>query len=194
MAITEKLEKVNKEAGLRCSGALSKLLHTEVGIEFFSPLITDIKKIPSFISSPKIGSGILLPITEVPGTRGAGLLFFPEETSFNICDIMMKRPLGETRKLSEFDQGVIKETGNILLGNYLAILSNTLKREMIGSVPRFSFGLFGAILQDVITNFAKDTLEALVIKIIFNILPAKMEGYLFLLFRPNELKELLKDV
>ncbi|MFA4889111.1 MAG: chemotaxis protein CheC [Candidatus Omnitrophota bacterium] len=187
MALQEKLGKINKEAGLRCSSVLSKLIQRQSEIEFFEPLIADIKKIPSFITSPKLGSGIFLVIT---GVSGVSLLFFPEKVSFNICDIMMKREIGTTRKLSEFDEGILKEIGNIILGNYLTVFSNALKTEMIGGVPKFSFGMFGAILEEVISRFAKDVREALVIKIRFDISPLEIEGYLFLLFEPQELKAL----
>lgn len=185
----EKINQINAVASQRCTAALSKLLNKKIEVTFSQPLITDIKKIFLSVGPQEIGAGIYLPING--GVSGSALLLFPQETAANLCDIMMKKEPQSTRELSSFDKGMLNETGNILLGNYLTVLSNSLKIEFIEGMPKLSFGMFGAILQEIIANFAKNAEEAVVVRIEFILQSSRMRGYLLLLFNAERIESLL---
>ncbi|MFA4889104.1 MAG: chemotaxis protein CheC [Candidatus Omnitrophota bacterium] len=193
----EKLNQISEAASQRCSGALSKLIDTEIGVIFSKPIITNVKEVSPLIGSQELGVGVHLPITG--DVTGSSLFLFPNETSFKLCDLAMKRDPSALRpqddpsrgQLSSFDEGVLKEIGNILLGNYLAVLSNNLKGEITEGMPNFSSGMFGAIIEEVIANFAKGNSKALVVKIELTVKAMRMKGYLLLIFKPEEIEALL---
>ncbi len=188
----EKLNKINEDAGQRCSNALSKILKQETQVTFFQPRLLTAQKIFPFLGLEELGVGIYLPI-KGNGSSSAVLLF-PNQSAFFLCDIVMKRELGATRELSSFDNDLLKEMGNILLGNYLAIISNALGAEFIEGMPNFSSGMLGAITEEIIANFAQNNLEALVIEIEFMVENLKMKGYLLLLFSREKIESLLSGI
>lgn len=185
----EKLNKINESASLRCSAALSKLINKKIEVVFTQPIITNVKEIPPLVNSQEIGVGIYLPIKG--GTLGSGLFLFSKETAFNLCDLAMKKEFRTIHELSFPDEGILKEIGNILLGNYLAVLSNTFKVEIVEGMPHFSFGAFGAMLEDIAVNFAKDAPEALVMKIEFIFKAKNIKGRLLLIFKNEGIEALL---
>lgn len=185
----EKLNKINEAASQRCTAALSKLIGAEIEVVFYNPIITNVKEVSPLIGSQELGIGIYLPITG--DVTGSGLFLFPKETSFNLCDLALKKEFRTIQELSSFDEGILKEIGNIFLGNYLAVFSNSLKGEIVESMPKFSSGMFGAILEEVITNFAKGANEALVVKIELMVKDTSMKGYLLLIFKPEMIEVLL---
>lgn len=185
----EKLNKINEAASLRCSVALSKLINRKIEVVFSQPVITKVKEIPSLISSQEIGAGVYLPISG--GALGSALFLLPKQTAFNLCDLTMKKKFRTIQELTSPDEALLKEMGNILLGNYLAILSNTLKTEITEGMPHFSFGIFGAILEEVIVNLTKDAPEALVVKIEFIFKARNIKGRLLLIFKSEGIEALL---
>ena len=133
-----------------------------------------------------------LPITGA--VKGATLLVFPRETSFKLSDLLVKREPGTTRRLSEIDKSALKEVGNILSGNYLTIFSNKLQIKIIEHIPQFSFDMFGAITSQILAKFALEVKKALCIEIELIFKPLKLIGYLFILFRPEEIDAILRSL
>jgi len=180
-----KLQKINKQAALNASHALSKLIDRPVSVEISKAEIKKVEAISPLIGSEEIVAGIYLPVTGV--IKGAALLIFPKETAFTLSDLLVGREPGTTRKLTELDESALKEVGNIISGNYLAVLSNTLQAKIIEHTPSFSFDMFGAIISQIIAKFAQETEKALVIEIGFGFKPITIKGYFLLLFTIEEL-------
>lgn len=185
----EKLNQINEAASQRCTAALSKLINAEIKVVFSNPIIANVKEVSPLIGSQELGTGVSLPITG--SVTGSSLFLFSKGTSFNLCDLAMRKEFRTSRELSSFDEGILKEIGNILLGNYLAVISNDLKGEIVEGMPNFSSGMFGAILEEVIAGFAKGSVEALVVRIELTVKEMDMRGYLLLIFNPTEIEALL---
>lgn len=126
--------------------------------------------------------------------HGAALLIFPKETAFILSDLLVKRPPGTTRKLTLLDESALKEVGNIISGNYLTVLSNTLQIKIVEHMPNFSFDMFGSIVDQIITEFARKTENALVIEIEFTFKPETFKGYFLLLFEIEQFKAMLGSI
>jgi len=185
----DKLQEINKKAALNTSRALSKLIDRPVGVEISNATVKKMEKLSPLIDPEDIVAVIYLPITG--GLKGASLLIFPKETAFTLSDLLMKREPGTTKKLTELDKSALKEVGNILSGNYFTTLSNMLQVKIIENIPRFSFDMFGAIISQIISNFAQEAEKALIIEIEFTFKPIKLKGYFLLLFRLEEINALL---
>lgn len=185
----EKLQEVNKQAALNASRALSKLIDRPVSVHISKPQVKKVEELAPIIGSEEIVTGIYLPVTG--DIKGAALLIFPEQTAFTLCDLLVKREPGTTRRLSGLDKSALKEVGNILSGNYLAVFSNILQVKTIEHIPSLSFDMFGAIVSQIITNFAQKVEKALVIEIEFLFKPVALKGYFLLLFELKEINAIL---
>ena len=90
-------------------------------------------------------------------TQGKSVLIFPKRSAFNLVDILMKRPAGQTRFLKEMDRSALKEVGNILTGAFLTTLANFLNIVLIPSVPLMAYDMIGAILEALVSDFGEET-------------------------------------
>jgi len=175
-----KLQEINKHAALNASRALSKLINRPVDVQVSKAGVKKVEELAPIIGPEEIVAGIYLPVTG--DIKGAALLIFSEETAFTLCDLLVKREPGTTRRLSGLDRSALKEVGNIVSGNYLAVFSNMLQVKTIEHVPSLSFDMFGAIVSQIITNFAQKAEKALVIEIEFIFKPVTLKGYFLVLF------------
>lgn len=185
-----KLTKMTDEAAKFASKALSKLSGEKVTVEVSKVEITKIQRKFPDIEPETIVAGIYLPITgEV---KGASLLIFPEKIAYTLCDVLVKRKPGTTRKLTELDKSALKEVGNIICGSFLTVFSNTLKIKIVENVPSLSFDMFGAVVDVIIAEFAQKAQESLVIEVKFVFEHANIKGYVVLIFGLEEMKAIMK--
>ena len=185
-----KLTKMTDEAADFASKALSKLSDEKVTVEVSKAEITKIQRKFPDIEPETIVAGIYLPITgEV---KGASLLIFPEKIAYTLCDLLVKRKPGTTRKLTELDKSALKEVGNIICGSFLTVFSNTLKIKIVENVPSLSFDMFGAVVDVIIAEFAQKAEDALVIEVKFVFEHANIKGYVVLIFGLEEMKAIMK--
>lgn len=181
------LQRINKHAALNVSQALSKMTKgPPVSMKISKAEVKKIKELRPIIGLEEIVAGVYLPITG--SVKGASLLIFPKETAFTLSDLLFKREVGTTRKLSKLDKSALKEVGNIVSGNYFTVLSNVLQIKIIEHIPSFSFDMFGAIISQIMTKFAQKAEKALVIEVEFIFNPVTLKGYFLLLFEIEQLK------
>lgn len=183
------LQDINKQASERVSNAISKLIGKETNVEFVHYEIADAKKIIPVIGSEKMVISIYLPIKV--GLSGSSALILHQKDALIFSDLLMKREPGKTTALAEFDKSALKEVGNIILGNYLALLSNTLKTEIIEGMPNYSQGMLGAILEQIAGDTAEEFLKALIVEVQFQIQPLILKGYLYILLEADKINELV---
>jgi len=180
------ITEINKLAAQNTAIKLSKLIGKPVTVNVADAKVKKINEIGGFFDPEEIVAGIHLPVTGA--IIGSSLFMLPKEFAFNMCDLLLKRKLGTTRKLTEIDESALKETGNIISGCYLSTLSNLYKIKLIEHVPQFSFDMFGAILDQIITTFAKKVDESLYIEIVYHILHVNIKAYYILLFDSNDIQ------
>ena len=185
-----KLTKMTDEAAKFASEALRKLSGEKVTVEVSKTKVTKIQRKFPDIDPETIVAGIYLPITgEV---KGASLLIFPDKIACSLCDVLVKRKPGTTRKLTELDKSALKEVGNIICGSFLTVFSNTLKVKIVEHVPSFSFDMFGAVVDVIIAELAQKAEKALVLEIKFVFEHADIKGYVVLIFGLEEMKVIMK--
>lgn len=188
----KKLQEINHLAAVSASKALSKLASSDVTVKLNMAEVQKIEDIKPPIGAEDVVAGVYLPVTGDVG--GAVLLVLPMETAFALCDLVVKRPLGTTRKLTELDESALMEAANIVSGNYLTVLANTLHIRAIEHTPNFSFDIFGAIVNQVITEFAQKTDLALVIEVEFIFKPETLKGYFLVLFEIEQFKTIFDSL
>lgn len=186
------LQDINKQASERVSNAISKLISKEVKVSFVKYEVADAKKIIPLIGSENMVVSIYLPIKV--GLKGSSAVILYQKDALILSDLLMKREPGKTTALAEFDKSALKEVGNIILGNYLAILSNTLKTEVIEGMPNYSQGMLGAILEQIAGDTAEEFSKALIVEVQFEIQPLILKGYLYILLEADKINELVSKV
>jgi len=185
----EKLHEINKEAAMNASRALSKLINRPVGVMISKTEVRNVEELSPVIDPEAIVAGIYVPITG--SLKGASLVIFPKETAFVLCDLLVKRKPGTTRKLAVLDESVLKEMGNIICGNYFTVLANKLQMRISEHLPQLSFDMFGAIVSQIIAKFAQETEKAMIIEIEFIFESITLKGHFLLLLKVREINAIL---
>ena len=187
------LTEIAKEATKKASLSLSKLSGDEASVEFTKIEVGKIQKVFSKIDPELIVTGVYLPISG--DVKGASLLIFPKEIAYSLCDVLVKRKAETARQLTEIDKSALKEVGNIILGSLLTVFSNRLKMKMIEHLPEFSHDMFGALVDQIITQFIQKAEEVLTIELLFHFKrTTNIKGYVFLIFGTEEIKVLIKKM
>ena len=189
MPTEAKLKEISKMAAKNASKSLAKLIGQEAEVGIFKAEVKKVEEIKPVVGPEEIVAGIYLPVTGE--AKGAALLIFPKETALKLSDLLSRRPVGTTRKLTELDESALKEVGNILSGNYFTVLSNLLQIKIIEHLPNFSLDMFGAIVGQIITKFVQKAEKALVFEIGFTFKPVTLKGYFLLLFEVEEINAIL---
>jgi chemotaxis protein CheC len=100
---------------------------------------------------------------------GRTLLLFPEPVGRQLCDMLLKRPLGTTKTFETIEQSCLKEAGNILSGAYMNALSEFMGMLLLPSVPSLVVDLSAAVLTTTYLNFGHDRDFVFCVETEFNI-------------------------
>ncbi len=185
----KKLQEVHEEACVKISKALAKLTNKHAVVDIVNPRIKEVNDLALPIGPDEVVAGVCLPVSgEV---KGAALLLFPQQTAFDLSDLLIKREPGTTKELTELDKSALKELGNIVCGNYFANLSNETKVKIIEHIPQFNLDTFGTILSRTKAEFAQKTQEVLTIGIEFNFAALSLKGYFLLVFETEQFQTIL---
>lgn len=186
----QKLAGITNEAARSSSKALIKLTGEKVTVVSKIEITKIQRRLPD-IEPETIVAGIYIPITG--DIEGASLLIFPEKVAYSLCDLLVKRKPGTTRKLTELDKSVLKEVGNIVCGSFLTVFSNTLKAKIIGNVPSLSLDMFGAVVDTIVTKFTKiEDVFIAELRLVFK--QAEIMGYITIFFGLAQMKAIMKTL
>jgi chemotaxis protein CheC len=81
---------------------------------------------------------------------GTTALVFPRPTVMRLAEMMLRRPLGSCRVLSELETSAIREAGNILSGAYLNAMSDFLGLLLLPSPPVLVIDQAAAVVDHVV--------------------------------------------
>lgn len=188
----KKFEILTKEAAKNASRAMLRLANEKITIKVTHVEIKNVHGSFSEIPPESMVAGIYLPVTG--DVHGASLLIFPEEVANDLCNLLFRRSDSVKKEFSELDKSALKEVGNIICGSFLTVLSNTLKIKMIGSVPKFTFDIFGSVVNNLIIEFTQRFEKQLVVGVKFDFEHASVEGYMMIIFGFEEMELVTKVI
>jgi len=175
------------------SRAISKMTNSSVKLTISKVYSFPIEKIGNLISDAEaIVTTIYLKITG--DMAGSILLVFPSVCALSLVDLLNKRPLGATSKLSDFDKSTLKEVSNIISGSFLAVLSERLKLSLVESIPDLTVDMVQATIDSVLIDFAQSSDETISLEMTFKSTNQQIEGYFFVLFDSSSAKVILDSV
>jgi len=125
--------------------ALSQLTHRRIMISVPEINIARLEDVPGLIGDPQeVVAAVLMHM--LGDLTGRTLLLFPEGVGRQLCDMLLKRPLGTTKAFETIEQSCLKEAGNILSGAYMNALSEFMGMLLLPSVPSLVVDLSAAVL------------------------------------------------
>ncbi len=178
------LREVFNIGACHASTALSKLTGKHVKVFFPKLEFARIEEVTKFVGKPSLIVSVVYCYVEAEENNskkpfGGFLFILPQKCAIKLAK-MLTNESGED--LSDLDISALKEAGNIILGNCLTAISNWLKIRLWESVPEFANDLLGAIINDLLINFALKTDYVLILKTEFSIEDQKISGSFVLMF------------
>lgn len=190
--IYNKLNKMTKDAANNASFALSKLSGELIKVEAKRVDIENVRKNFLKIKPESMVVGIYLPI--IGDLTGATLLIFPEDVACKIVGFLLEKKIQTGRKFSELERSTLKEVGNIIGGSFLTVFANTLRIKLIEQAPSLSFDMFGAVIDQVIADFAQHSNEGLLIELEFNFVETQVIGQIVLAFGLEDMNKIFNNL
>lgn len=78
--------------------------------------------------------------------RGDLWMLLGEDTAAPLADLLLRRPMGDSRPLQQIEESALGELGNILAGSYLTALSHLTDILLMPSVPVVRHTTVGEVL------------------------------------------------
>src|SRR6266568_1995313 len=124
--------------------ALSQLTHRRIMISVPELNIARLEDVPGLIGDPQeVVAAVLMHM--LGDLTGRTLLLFPEPVGRQLCDMLLKRPLGTTQTFEPIEQSCLKEAGNILSGAYMNALSEFMGMLLLPSLPGLVVDIAAAV-------------------------------------------------
>ena len=171
------------------STALSKMTNKFILVQMKSLRAISVDDAPSLFGSfeTKIVGTLLTFKGDMAGTM---LCLSTENTALSLGDLVQGKKVGETKKIDVQSKDVIKEIGNILVGCYLAALTDISKLNMIESQPELIVDTMPNILEKALGTFEGDIKNVIVIETCLLIEKQKFVEEIIIMLKPTELDRL----
>ena len=135
--------------------ALSTLTNRRIMITVPEVRVSRLEEVAEILGSPDdVVAAVLMHM--MGDLTGRTLVLFPEQNARQLCDILLRKPIGTTKAYGEMEQSGLKEVGNILSSAYLNALSDFMGMMLVPSVPSLAIDLAGAVLTSAYMNFGYD--------------------------------------
>lgn len=168
------------------ASALSKMVDCPVDLEIAFVDAIHLTEIPNLLEDKEMQvTAVYMSINgQITGTF---LLIFPMHSALLLTDLIMKRKLGSTKKLSEMDESALTEIANIISGNCTTAMSKFLGMSFQSSIPYLSKDMVGSIVEHIIAKSDNKEERVLASEVRFNIRSdVSIHAFMFMLFNASE--------
>jgi len=170
--------------------ALSELVDHKVMINVPTLEITEVHRVPELMGGPETLVAAVF-IRVLGDVRGSMLFLVPRESALSMVDLLQGHELGTTKVVSETDEELLKQTGNILAMAYLNSLTRLTDLVFLPSTPAFAFDMAGAILDSMMAEAGMVAEYAIVVSAEFVHIAGSVNAMLFFLPKPDSLDAIL---
>jgi len=200
MTQNKKLQEVHKEACLKSSAALAKLIGQQTIIDIVNPEAKKVKELAPTVDLDKTAMKTAVMVVWLPvrgKVKGEVLLMFSQEDAFDLCDLLFKRDPGTTKELTELDKSALQELGNIICGSYFSSLANHVRIKIVEHMAQLTFDKpFETMLERTIERLAPNHTDVTALETEFNFSTPAFKGHFFksyflVLFQTDQLKMIL---
>lgn len=173
--------------------ALSQLLNCPLEIDTPNLRILPFQQLTEILTEAETPlAGIMVEVfKEVEGM----FLFLLDETfTRQIVHLALGVEMWDFMSLTEMEESLLLELGNIMCGAYIRALSQLLDVEMDVSVPQIKIDMGGAILTDAALRFLRTGDELLMIDNLFRMDIGTFSGRILFLPETDSLQVLLRKL
>jgi len=188
----DQLKEIVNIGASHASTALSQMINKKVGLTVPKAYIDKIEKVGKMIPSgdEKITAALL----KIFGDAN-GVMFF---MFTNGCDVKLAKLLtkntNETGVMTEMELSSIKEVGNVLAGACLSAFSKFLNMNLLHSVSNIAVDSISSIINSVAIEVGKNTGEALIFEVDFDIKEEDISSHLFFFIDPRATDKILDAI
>lgn len=172
--------------------ALSQMMGKKIRMTVPSVRILPFAEVAEVVGGAEmLVAGIFTAVSSTP----CNILFLlPLESAIVLVDILMGRPTGATKELSEVDRSALAEVVNIVGAAYLNALANFTGLGFIPSVPAVAVDMAGAILDVILINAGTVGDHVLFMETEFSEMDADVTGNFFLIPEEGSLEKILAAI
>lgn len=173
--------------------ALSQLLNCPLEIDTPNLRILPFQQITEIITEAEVPlAGIMV---EVFGEVNGMFLFLLDETfTGQVIRLVLGDTVSDFMNLTEMEESLLLELGNIMCGSYIRALSQLMNVEIDVSVPQISIDMGGAILTAATSRFLRTSDELLMIDNLFCMDTDTFSGRILFLPEMESLHVLLRKL
>jgi len=154
---------------------LSKMIGREISASEFKTKKVAVKDIPDLFGGPEaLIVGVYLSISG--DSTGHMLVAYQPNTAFGLVDMLLGQPQGTTTQLSDMEQSVLGEVGNIMGSFFLNYLSDNVGVAVQPSPPAVMMDMAGAVLDGIMASIMQYTDYVYVVETEFGTEDTQVKG------------------
>jgi chemotaxis protein CheC len=169
--------------------ALSQMMNMKICMTVPSVRILPFTEVAEVVGGAEtIVAGIF---TSVLGTPCSILFLLPVKSAGVLADILMVRPVGSSKELSEVDRSALSEVVNIVGAAYLNALASFTGLPFVPSVPSVAVDMAGAVLDVILIGAGTVGDHVLFMETEFSEIKENVTGNFFLIPEEGSLEKIL---
>ncbi|MFH1542426.1 MAG: chemotaxis protein CheC [bacterium] len=192
--LNEKQIDALKEVGTVGAGhaaiAMSQMLQAKINMA-----VVKVEVVPSVDLNKSIGGDDMLAagvyIQTLGDLQGGLVMIFEEAHAIKLANLLLSKYGQKATMLTEASLSAIKEVCNIISGSYLSALSQLIPFKMAMSVPKFTIGQLGTILNGIFDEITQKKGESFGLVTEFVESTNQIKGYFLFLPKLESLDKIL---
>ena len=154
---------------------LSQMVGKDIKIASINLKRVLVRDIPELFGGPQeMMVGVYLAICG--HTNGHMIAIYQPQTAFDLIDLLLGQAPGSTKELSDMEQSVLGEVGNIMGSFFLNHLANTTGQALQPSPPAVLMDMAGAILEVATVSVLEQSEYTYVIETVFETSDRQVAG------------------
>ena len=183
------LNEICKVSAINATTALSKFLHTPLGVNI-RPV--DISEFNDSIINEYNDNTVFMFLPITGNISGGSFFVYSKESALSLCDVLFHRKTGSTKEILEPEQSALEEVTNIVIGHFLTLFAQSLRLEsLMHRSPHFENKSFRKTFAQKLASL-NPTKE--LVNIVFSFHDLNIKGSVFILLEKNKILDRLKQV
>ena len=182
---------INSIATGNAATSLSTILGRKVNITVPSIMVERLEKVPELLGGREKTMAVIY--FSVSGQfSGSILLIFSSSDCLGLANALTGQKATKIENLDEMGLSALKETGNIVIGSFMRVLSYGLKVKIRYSIPGFAYDMLGSILDEILTRLSLEAEHAVIMESEFIMREKAHRGHLIFILAPRSVDAIIK--
>jgi chemotaxis protein CheC len=167
---------------------LSEMVGQEVRVTSLDPRQQDAGKVHDLLGGPEtVIAGVYLGIDGA--ASGQLLLAFEPTTAYRLIDMLMMQPEGTTIGISEMEESILGEMGNVMGAFFLTVLGDNTSGQFMPTPPLVINDMAGSVIDAILAHMMLEADDVMAVETKFGTDDMEIEGA-FLVLPSNALVDI----